>query len=318
VTERVLLITPARDEIEHLEQVADGLLAQTRPPDVWLVVDDNSADGTTELLAALGERVSFLRTVHTPPGYTDVGDDRNAAGGPDRAFNFGLEHVDLADFTKLGKLDADIVLPPDFIESMLARFAAEPELGAAGGAVTEPRAGEWVLMKTPLDHPTPQSRIYTRECFEAIGGMPARMGADVITTMRAKMLGYTTRTFLDLPVQHLRPMATADGVRRGRRRQGEYQYIVHYYPLWMLARAAVVAVRFQPRGLSGLWFLEGYVRAILGPVQPVDDPALRAFVRREQRMRVRRAIARRIGRRAPAPALAGDAAGGVAATRAAR
>jgi glycosyltransferase involved in cell wall biosynthesis len=293
VTERVLLITPARDEAEHLEQVAEGLAAQTRPPDTWLVVDDNSRDGTADLLARLGERLPFLRVVPTPPGYTDVGEDRNLAGGPDRAFNYGAAHADLASYTHVGKLDADIVLPPGYLEGILERFAAEPGLGIAGGAVLEQRDGEWTLIPTPADHATPQARIYSLRCFQAIGGMPPFMGADLITVMRAKMRGFTTRTFAELAYRHLRPMATQDGVRRGRRRQGAYQYLVHYHPLWMLARSVVVAARFEPRGLSGLWFLEGYVRAALGPMRPVDDPELRRFIRREQRRRLARAVAGR-------------------------
>ena len=50
-------------------------------------------------------------------------------------------------------------------------------------------------MPTPPDHATPQARLYSRECFEAIGGMPPFMGADMITNFRAQMHGYRTVTF---------------------------------------------------------------------------------------------------------------------------
>jgi glycosyltransferase involved in cell wall biosynthesis len=281
-----------RNEAGYLEKVVDGVLAQTRPPDLWLIVDDNSNDRTAEIAARACERAAFVRLVSTPPGYTRANGDRNAAGGPDRAFNFGLAQVDWRSYTYLGKLDGDIVLPPDFVAGILERFAAEPQLGIGSGAVLERHGEEWRRMRTPLDQPTAPARVYSRECYEAIGGMPPYMGADVITTIYAKLRGFTTRTYVELGVRHLRPMASADGIRRGRKRQGAYQYVVHYHPFWILARSIVVAARFKPYGLSGWWFLQGYFEAALGPVQPVHDPEFRAFTRKEQRERVERAVHR--------------------------
>lgn len=302
--ERLLLVSPVRNEAEHFERVVAGVLAQVRRPDLWVVVEDNSTDGTAQLTDRLAADVTFMRVVHAPPGFTRASGDRNAAGGPDRAFNHGLEQVNWRAFTHLGKLDGDIVLPPQYLAQMLARFAEDPSLGVAGGAVTELKDDCWRTMRTPPDHATAPARIYSRKCFEAIGGMPSQMGADVITVMYAKLRGFRTRTFADLPVRHLRPMATADGVRRGRMRQGAYQYIVHYYPWWVLLRAFVIAVRFQPYGLSGVWFAYGYAKAALGPTAAVADPQLRAFIRREQRERITRLAQKLTGRddRSQAPA----------------
>jgi poly-beta-1,6-N-acetyl-D-glucosamine synthase len=48
---RLLLITPARDEAAHLEMTIRAVAAPSRPPDLWLIVDDGSTDQTPELLA---------------------------------------------------------------------------------------------------------------------------------------------------------------------------------------------------------------------------------------------------------------------------
>ena len=42
----VLIISPVRNEAEYLEVVARGMERQTRPPDLWIVVDDGSTDQT--------------------------------------------------------------------------------------------------------------------------------------------------------------------------------------------------------------------------------------------------------------------------------
>jgi glycosyltransferase involved in cell wall biosynthesis len=295
---RVLLISPVRNEVAHIERVVRAVAAQERPPDTWLVVDDGSTDGTADTAEALLGELPFARLVRTPPGYTVDAGDRNAAGGPDRAWNYGLDQVDLATYTHLGKLDGDIVVPPEWLGSLLARFSAQPRLGMASGSVTELRQGTWWRMPTPEDHVTAPARLYSRQCFEAIGGMPPYMGADMITTFYARMRGFETRTFRDLPVRHLRPMGTADGVRRGRERQGAYQYIVHYSPAWVLLRSLVVAVRFRPYGVAGAWYLLGYVKAAARRMRRVEDPEWRAFARAEQRRKVREAARRLL--RAPA------------------
>jgi biofilm PGA synthesis N-glycosyltransferase PgaC len=293
--QRLLLITPVHNEAPHLRQVVRSVADQTRPPDHWVVVDDNSSDGSGELLREILAPLSFATLVATDPAYTVTTDgDRNAAGGPDRAWNYGLQHADLKAFTHVGKLDGDIVLPPDYLEALLARFTECPRLGMAAGTVTERRGDHVWVMPTPADQVTAPARLYSVECFTAIGGMPPYMGADVVTTVYAKMRGFDTVTFAEWPVLHLRPMATADGLRRGRERQGAYQYVTHYSFPWVFVRSFVVGARFRPRGLSGAWFLLGYVKAALRRQPRVEDPAWQEFARAERRTRVAAAVRHRL------------------------
>lgn len=296
--ERLLLISPVRDEAAHVDAVVAGVESQVRPPDLWLVVDDGSGDGTRERFEAHARRLPYLRVVATPPEHTRDQGDRLAAAAPDRAWNYGLRQVDGSQFTHLGKLDGDIVLPPEFLAGMLERFREDRRLGMAGGAIVEPEGEGWKRLRTPADHVTAPARLYSRECFEAIGGMPERLGADVITTTYAKLRGYGTATFAELEVRHLRHIGTAQGALRGRARHGAYQWIVHYSPAWVLMRALMVALRFRPYGLSGAWYLGGYLRAALSGVPRVEDPEFRAFVRAEQRARAARAL--RLPARRPA------------------
>jgi poly-beta-1,6-N-acetyl-D-glucosamine synthase len=290
--ERLLLVTPVHNEARHVDAVVAGVAGQTRPPDLWTVVDDGSSDGTRERFLSHAEHLPFLRVVSTPEEPVPMGADRLVAAGPERAWNYGLHEAGPAGFTHFGKLDGDIVMPPHYLEEMLARFAADPGLGMAGGAIVEPEGDGWRLLKTPPDQVTAPARLYSARCFEAIGGMPERLGADVITTTYARMRGFRTATFADLQVRHLRHIGTAQGALRGRARHGAYQYIVHYSLLWIVLRSLMVSIRFPPYGLSGLWFLGGYAGAALRRVERVEDPAFRAFMRAEQRNRLERALRR--------------------------
>jgi len=286
----VLLISPVRDEASHVDAVVAGVEAQTRPPDLWLVVDDGSADGTRERFEAHAARLPWLRVVSTPPGHTRGAADRLAAAAPDRAWNFGLRQVGRDQFTHLGKLDGDIVLGPGFVEGLLARFRADPRLGMAGGALCERGRGGWQRVPSAPGHVSGACRLYSRICFEQIGGMPERLGADAITIAYAKLRGFHTATVAELEVRHMRPHGSAQGALRGFTRHGTYLWIVHYPLGWILARAGRVSLRDRPRGLSGLWLLGGYLGAALRRVPRVEDPVFRAFVRSDLRARLNRAL----------------------------
>ena len=334
MAQRLLVISPVRNEAVHLELVADAVARQTRPPDLWVLVDDGSTDGTPKILARLSERIGFVKVVHTPEQLLPSAvKDRLATAAAPRTFNLGLHSVAWESFTHIAKLDGDIELPPDYFERLLGEFERDPELGLAGGVWAEPdsrrpdthrpairhpntrhpntrhpdydhdhRDGEgdhvgWKVQPIPLEHHVLGSlKCYSLECFQAIGGMQERLGWDTIDQVYARMRGFRTRSFPQLVTRHHRPWGSADGALRGHARHGQCAYIVHYPLPWVTLRAFKTA-RLRPRGLSGVAFLYGYVRSAVSRVPQVEDRELRGFIRRELRARARHELAGRASRR---------------------
>ncbi len=287
--QRLLLITPVRNEQAHIELVADAVASQTRPPDLWLIVDDGSTDRTPEILAGLMRRIGFLQVLDTadlPP----VGpvNDRLATAADARAFNLGLNSVAWESFTHVAKLDGDTELPPHYFERLLEEFDRDTDLGLAGGLYADPspRGDGWEVVGIPTAYHVPGTlKCYSIACFQAIGGMWERLGWDTIDETYARMRGYRTQAFSELVALHHRPRASADGTLRGRARHGECAYIAHFTPLWVTLRTFKMGLA-PPRGLSGVAFLYGYMRSIVRRTPRVDDPAFRRFVRRELRGRI--------------------------------
>lgn len=288
----LLVITPMRDEAAHVERLARSMALQSRPPDAWILIDDGSADAT---LAKAREATSDLPFAEVVGGATDGTADpdrRLAVAAEAIAFNRALARVATEEFTLVGKLDADIELPPDWFERLEQAVAGEGRLGIVGGALEEPARGGWRRIRSPGYHVHGAVKLYRRECFEQIGGIRPVLGWDTIDETYARMHGWSTRTLDDLVARHHRPCGEAGSVLRGRARYGRCAYVVRYGAAWVVLRSFKVALS-RPAGVSGAAFLWGYASAAVSRAPRVEDPAFARFVRAELSGRARAWLRRR-------------------------
>lgn len=285
----LLIVSPVRNEAAHIERVVRGVAAQTRPPDVWVIVDDNSTDGTYEKLLELAPAVSFMRVLRAPVRASEAGaQDRLAVAADAKSFNTGLTSVAWEEFSHVGKLDGDVELPPRYYEDVLAAFAADDRVGMACGELVEYEDGRARLLQKARHHVHGALKTYSLECFRDVGGIREQLGWDTIDETYARMLGYRTGsvgTLSSLEGIHHRPAGSADGTLRGRARHGECAYIAYQGVPWVLMRSLKFTL-LKPVGVSAVAFLYGYFRAAARGVPRVDDPQYRVYARWELRQRM--------------------------------
>lgn len=274
---RYVIVSPARDEAQFAERTLRSIAEQTRPPDLWIVVDDGSTDATPRILEEWRRRLSYLRIVRLEPG-------KGRAVGPGvvKAFYAGLDTVDLGEFDFLCKLDLDLDLPPRYFEIMLERMAAEPRLGTCSGKAYFPAAdGSLVSERIGDEMSLGMVKFYRTSCFRQIGGFVREVMWDGIDCHRCRMLGWIACSWDEPEIRftHLRPMGSSQvSIWEGRKRHGFGQYFMGTSLPYMTA-SAIYRMTRSPFLIGGFAMWWGFVRSMLARKPRLEDPAFRKFLR---------------------------------------
>ncbi len=278
---RYVVVSPARDEAKFAERTLASVANQTRPPDLWVVVDDGSRDDTPRILDEWRRRLPYLRVVRLPPGQ-----GRAVGPGVVKAFYAGLETVDLAEFEYLCKLDLDLEVPPRYFEIMMERMAAEPRLGTCSGKAYFPASDGKLVSEAGGDEMSAgMIKFYRKSCFQQIGGFVREVMWDGIDCHRCRMLGWIARSWDEPEIRftHLRPMGSSQvGMWQGRKRHGFGQHFMGTGLGYMTA-SAVYRMTRPPVLVGGFAMWWGFVESMLSRKPVLDDPEFRRFLRRCQR-----------------------------------
>ena len=273
-----VVITPARNEGGNLPHTIRSMAAQTVRPCRWVIVDDGSSDETGMLVDAAAREHDWIVAVHR----NDRG-FRKQGGGVVEAFYDGYARIEANSWEFLVKFDADLSFEPDYFENCLRRFAEDSRLGIGGGLISHDVRGKLVSESPgdPVFHVRGATKIYRRECWETIGGLLRAPGWDTVDELKANMMGWTTRTFRDVPVRHHRFTGTADGVWKNQVKFGMSNYIAGYHPVFMAVKCVRRIFRY-PYGIGALGLWWGFCKGYLNRAAQVPDRDLIRYVRRQQ------------------------------------
>jgi glycosyltransferase involved in cell wall biosynthesis len=237
------------------------MLRQTLRPTSWVIVDDESSDGTLDLARKVALKHGWVKVIQRKkePGTYD---------GSFRAFIFGVNSLQ-SDWDYLMKLDADTVLAANHIERLVSKFQSDQSLGVASGVcLGEPGV---------VSHPRGNNRMYRRECWKQISFPEDGWGWDTVDEVFARLNGWKTEAFSEIVCTHLRPKLPDSKYRF---HQGRLSRHLGYYWWFIIGRSAKMVLSYGL--MASIAFLVGYTRGGLGSV----DDRVKQAIKADQRARV--------------------------------
>lgn len=277
---KYVVITPVRDEEEHIEETIRSVAGQTVRPTEWVIVDDGSTDSTGRILDRYADRYPWIRVVHrSNRGF------RKSGAGVVEAFYDGFEAITYSNWEFVVKLDGDLTFDANYFEKCFDHFQSEPHLGIGGGEICHEIEGTYKVEVNPRFHVRGATKIYRRECFEAIGGLCQVPGWDTIDEVKANMLGWESHSFPDLRLVHHRFTGMADGLLKDRIKHGLACYAVGYHPLFVAA-SCVSRLTQKPVVLGSAAICWGFIKGRFTGLRRVEDKQLIGYLQRQQLRRL--------------------------------
>jgi len=278
-----VLITPARNESQFIENTIRSVTQQTVLPKKWVIVNDGSTDDTGVIAARCAADFDWIEVIDLP-----VREERNFAAKV-HAFRAGQARLAGIEYQVIGNLDADVTLDPRHFEFLMSKFQEDPGLGVAGTIFREPGYCSETDSFEGQNYVSGQCQIFRRECFEAIGGyQPSKAGGiDWMAVTTARMMGWKTRSFREMCFYHHRILGTANHSKIGKSfAYGKKDYYMGGHPLWETVRCSYQLLK-RPYLIGGAMLFAGYFTALLTGEKRVVSDELMRFHRREQMMKLK-------------------------------
>jgi glycosyltransferase involved in cell wall biosynthesis len=248
------IVIPAHNEEAFIALTLESLISQTVLPKKVVVVNDNSTDKTAEIVTAFAKENPFITLVNKTSSAIHLPGSKVI-----QAFHKGFETLD-EDYDVIVKLDADLIIPNNYFETILNIFEKDATIGMAGGFAYIEKNGEWILENlTDKDHIRGAFKAYRKACFQQIGNLKPAMGWDTVDELLSKFYGWKVVTDTSLIVKHLKPTG-ANYNKTARYKQGEAFYTLGYgFLITSIASAKLAMMKKKP--LLFLDYIKGFWKA---------------------------------------------------------
>lgn len=248
------VIIPAYNEAQYIGKTLQSLALQTVLPTKAIVVNDNSTDETATIAEEFAIKNSWLTVVNRKSDAAHMPGSKVI-----QAFNAGYEVID-EDYDIIVKLDADLILPDNYFETIIEVFKKDSKVGMVGGFAYIEKDNEWTLESlTDKDHIRGAFKAYRKECFIQIGKLKPAMGWDTVDELLARFYDWKIITVPSLKVKHLKPTG-ASYTKQARYKQGEAFYSLGY-GLIITTIASIKLAMKKKKPLLFADYIKGYYKA---------------------------------------------------------
>ncbi len=216
------IIIPTYNEEAFMALTLQSLVEQTVLPSKIVVVNDNSTDSTAKIVTSFLEKFPFITLINKKSDAIHLPGSKVI-----QAFHEGEKHID-DNYDIIVKVDADLIFPNNYFETIIKHFQSDATIGMAGGFCYIEKNGNWILENlTDKDHIRGALKAYRKETYKQIGGLKPAMGWDTVDELLCKFYNWKVVTDESLHVKHLKPTGASYN-KAARYKQGEAFYSLGY------------------------------------------------------------------------------------------
>ena len=250
----IYIVIPAHNEEDSVGLTLQSLVDQTLQPKKVVVVNDNSTDNTANVIKPFTETYDWISCVSA-----NSSADHRPGTKIINAFYKGYDTLD-EDYDVICKFDADLIFPPNYLETLVSHFQEDEQLGMVAGHCYIKKGDDWVREDlTGKHHIRGALKAYRKACFMEIGKIRRTMGWDTLDELLAVYYHWTFKTDDNLIVKHLKPTGFKYN-KASNYYQGEAMYRLRMgFTLSLLSFAKLAFKKKKP----ALFFdyMKGYFRA---------------------------------------------------------
>lgn len=248
------IIIPAYNEEAFMAVTLQSLVEQTVLPTKVIVVNDNSTDKTAEIITEFGLKYPFIQLVNKVSSAIHLPGSKVI-----QAFQEGEKNID-DQYDIIVKVDADLIFPKNYFETIIKHFKSDEQIGMVGGFCYIEKNGNWVLENlTDKDHIRGALKAYRKATFKQIGGLKPQMGWDTVDELLCKFYNWKVVTDEGLHVKHLKPTGASYN-KAARYKQGEAFYTLGYgFTITAIASLKLALRKSKP--LLFIDYLNGFWKA---------------------------------------------------------
>ncbi len=273
-----VLLTPVHNEVALLDGLIEAVVGSRFRPDVWVIVDDASDDGSTQKLEQAASQYNFIRLkrLNEQPEYMGFHISEVFRAGVQAA----QPEIEQAHY--IGFLDADIRFGPSYWQRLKDYLDAHPQVGIVSGTLCVKNAtGQWQVEPFQRkDNPRGGLRLVRGACFKAVGGVPRSRAWDPVMNVKARVRGWKVVTLTDVFAASVRATDARFDRKTGEHSRGQRDWHLHHPLFQVLVRAFFKSLK--SRSLSGWYYLQGYLKERGRKGEQFPDSAVRDYYRKER------------------------------------
>jgi glycosyltransferase involved in cell wall biosynthesis len=252
------IVTPIKNELDNLPALIEAVEKQTQPPSLWVIVDDQSTDGSSEFLREAVQRISNVDKVLLSKT-ENLPDDYQLGAKYARVVAAGFEVIRNEEqaqgisYDYIGILDADCFISAEYYKRILNKFSLLPKLGIASGVLYYDINGKKVRSRAPLRWPRGGIRVWRARCLEMSGYFITK-SADAVSSASAWLNGWHNQAFMDATA-----VTREEGIRSDTGYYGVSSYERFVPKYYALMKCAWIALRGNPAFARN--YYRGYMEA---------------------------------------------------------